>query len=278
MKLIHLTDAHFVPPGQTLYGGDPRKVLEAAVAEINRHHADAELLCITGDLAHWGEDEALASLADVLSRLTPPVELLIGNHDDREAFARHFPGQRRDENGFVQSMRRSPQGRLLFLDTTMPGDHCGIYCAARRSWLARQLQDAEDADEAVFLFMHHPPFATGMACLDLFPLREPEAFATTIAPYARRIRHIFFGHIHRPLCGNWRGISFSSLRGMNHQCWLAFDVADTIIGSFEPPSYAVVLIDEASVIAHTHDFLDGSEKFDLRHSPVGDWALKHAHP
>ncbi len=51
-----------------------------------------------------------------------------------------------------------------------------------------------------------------------------------------------------------------------------------IDGSFEPPSYAVVLIDEASVIVHTHDFLDGSGKFDLRHSPVADWALKHAHP
>ncbi|MCG8595881.1 MAG: phosphodiesterase [Kiloniellales bacterium] len=278
MKIIHLTDTHFVPPGKTLYGGDPQATLAAAVADINRHHADADLVCITGDLTHWGEPAAFASLDETLQPLIPPLQLLIGNHDDRTAFAEQFPDQRRDEAGFVQSCRRTGQGRLVFLDTVQPGTHAGWYCGTRRAWLARQLQAAAAADEAVFLFMHHPPFKTGLAPLDRIALQEPEHFAATIAPHAGRIRHLFFGHIHRPLGGSWRGIPVSSLRAMNHQCWLDFAAEDEIAGSFEPPAYAVVLIDAESVVIHTHDFLDRSRKFSLRKSPVEDWAVRRTHP
>lgn len=278
MKIIHLTDTHFVPPGKTLYGGDPQATLAAAVADINRHHADADLVCITGDLTHWGEPAAFASLAETLQPLVPPLQLLIGNHDERDAFAEQFPDQPRDEDGFVQSWRETEQGRLIFLDTIQPGTHAGWYCETRRDWLARQLQAAEAADDPVFLFMHHPPFKIGLEPLDRISLQEPELFAATLEPHRGRIRHLFFGHIHRPLAGSWRGIPVSSLRGMNHQCWLDFDVKDQIGGSFEPPAYAVVLINADSVIVHTHDFLDQSAKFSLRDSPVKDWAVRRGHP
>ncbi len=278
MKLIHLTDTHFVPRGETLYGGDPRIVLEAAVADINKHHRDADLVCITGDLTHWGEPEAFESLAEVLSPLKPPLQLMLGNHDDRPTFAQHFPDQRRDENGFVQSVLKTAQGHLIFLDTNLDGTHAGWYCEVRRKWLAAQLKIAEAEDAPVFLFMHHPPFPIGLAPLDRISLQEPEAFAATIGPYATRIRHLFFGHIHRPLSGNWKGISVSSLRAMNHQCWLDLEAETAIAGSFEPPAYAVVLIGDDSVVIHTHDFLDKSRKFSLRESPVEDWAVRYAHP
>lgn len=278
MKLIHLTDTHFVPRGETLYGGDPRVVLEAAVADINKHHRDADLVCITGDLTHWGEPEAFESLAEVLSPLKPPLQLMLGNHDDRPTFAQYFPEQRRDENGFVQSVLKTDQGHLIFLDTNLDGTHAGWYCEVRRKWLAAQLKTAEADGAPVFLFMHHPPFPIGLAPLDRISLQEPEAFAATIAPYTARIRHLFFGHIHRPLSGNWKGISVSSLRAMNHQCWFVLEVETAIAGSFEPPAYAVVLIDDDTVVIHTHDFLDKSPKFSLRESPVEDWAVRYAHP
>ena len=44
MKFIHLTDPHFIPPGKTLYGRDPRLALDAAVADINAANSDAEML------------------------------------------------------------------------------------------------------------------------------------------------------------------------------------------------------------------------------------------
>ena len=43
MKLIHLTDTHFVPQHQTLYGRDPSVALKRCLADINSNHADADL-------------------------------------------------------------------------------------------------------------------------------------------------------------------------------------------------------------------------------------------
>lgn len=275
MKLIHLTDTHFIPKGETLYGRDPSVALSAAVEDINRHHADADLAVITGDLTHWGEPEAFAHLADVLAPLKCPLRLLIGNHDDRASFTAHFPGQRLDENGFVQSVRRTDAGHLIFLDTNLVGTHAGWFCETRRAWLTARLKEAALEGAPVFLFMHHPPFEIGLAPMDRISLQEKEAFAGVIEPHRTRIRHLFFGHIHRPLSGSWKGIPISSLRAMNHQCWLDFDNHGEIAGSFEPPAYAVVRIDPDQVIIHTHDFLDDSPKFSLWDSPVDDWANRY---
>ena len=77
MKLIHITDTHFVPRGKTLFGGDPLKNLERCVADINLHHTDAEVCVLTGDLTHWAEPEAYDSLKECLDPLIPPLE---GHH------------------------------------------------------------------------------------------------------------------------------------------------------------------------------------------------------
>ena len=65
---------------------------------------------------------------------------------------------------------------------------------------------------------------------------------------------------------------------MNHQVTLDFSSTGPILGSFEPPAYGVVLIEQDRVIVHSHDFLDASPKFSLSDSPVDDWAKRYAHP
>ena len=127
MKLIHLTDPHFAPPGQTLYGRDPSVALKRCLADINEHHADADLCVITGDLTHWGEPEAFDHLRECLSVLNMPLQLLVGNHDSREEFRKWFPDQACDENGFVQSVEDLPVGRFIYLDTHEPAHHEGWY-------------------------------------------------------------------------------------------------------------------------------------------------------
>ncbi len=253
MKLIHLTDTHFVAPGLTLYGLDPRRRLAAAIDDINRNHRDAALAVITGDLTHWGEPAAYASLKDCLASLSLPVVPLVGNHDDRQAFRQAFPEAPRDAEGFVQGRRDTEAGTLLFLDTLQPGTHAGWYCEARLAWLAEQLAAAE---APLFLFMHHPPFDVGIAALDRIGLRQAAAFKDVVARHAAKIRHLFYGHLHRPISGSWLGIPTSTLRGTNHQVWLDLrqDSADTLF-SHEEPAYAVVLVDDERVVVHSHDYL-----------------------
>ena len=272
MKLIHITDTHFVPRGKTLFGGDPLKNLERCVADINLHHADAEVCVLTGDLTHWAEPEAYEALRECLDPLITPLRVIIGNHDVRNEMFRWFPEQPLDENGFYQSAEDFSAGRFLFLDTHEPGKHEGHYCEKRLDWLERQLADS--GKSSLFLFMHHPPFDIRHPTLDRIGLVAKEAFTRTVRPHCGRIRHLFFGHIHRPLSGHWLGISMSSLRGINHQVWLDFEETENLPYSFEPPAYSVVLIGKEELIVHTHDFMDKSPKFNPHTCKVRDWAYR----
>ncbi len=269
MKLIHLTDTHLVGPGETLYGLDPRARLDACVADINRHHGDADLVVITGDLTHFGDRAAFENLRDALAPLAPPLQLLVGNHDLKESLLAAFPETALDSLGFVQSSLSLPQGRFLFLDTTQPGTHAGHYCADRLDWLKKILAAAEGED--LFLFMHHPPFETRLAPLDRISLQDRAAFAEVIRPHRGAIRHLFFGHVHRPISGSWLGIPFTTLRGTNHQVSLDFAAKGGIPGSHEPPAYAVVFIDAETVVVHFHDYLDESRRFDMHDVSYNFW-------
>ena len=216
MKFIHLTDTHLVEPHHKLYGLDPQARLAAAVADIKRNHADAVQVVVTGDLTHWGEPKAYDAFRDIMDGLGLPYVTLVGNHDRRAACLAALPAAPRDSNNFVQGFTDHPDARFLFLDTLNEASHAGQMCERRLSFLAETLA-ASPADKPIYLFMHHPPFAVGIHDMDRISLADSDAFERVIRPYLPRIRHLFFGHLHRPVSGSWHGIAFSTLRGTSHQ-------------------------------------------------------------
>ena len=261
MKFIHLTDTHVIGRDRTLYGGNPARRLRAAVDSINVEHGDAAFAVVTGDMTHWGDADAYAAFKAEVGRLAMPVRLMVGNHDDTAAFAEAFPDAPRDPAGFVQSTLETPFGACLFLDTKRPGTHAGAYCEARRAWLAETLAATEGP---LLLFMHHPPFRVGIRPMDDIMMLDAEPFHDVIASHKARIRHLFFGHVHRAIFGNWRGVSFSCMRGLNHQ--VALDLTGdpgSIPGDFANPAYGVVLLDDDCVVVHLHDFMDRSPRYPL---------------
>jgi 3',5'-cyclic-AMP phosphodiesterase len=258
LKILQITDCHMLPPGETVFGSDPHARLTAAIADINRHHADAALCVLTGDLAHHADTRAYQALREALGDLAMPYQLLPGNHDDRATLRAAFPEVACDENGFVQSVRDVPAGRFIFLDTVDPGVHTGAYCERRRAWLAAVLD--ESRDRVVYLFLHHPPFPIALPHIDQYRMLDGAEFGAVVAPHAN-IRHLFFGHVHRPVSGSWRGIPFSALRGTNHQNWLDFADTRRSISSLEPSAYAVVFLSDDMTVVHLHDYLDASQKF-----------------
>jgi 3',5'-cyclic AMP phosphodiesterase CpdA len=259
MKFIQITDTHLVPPGKTLLELDPRARLDACIADVNANHGDAEFCVITGDLAHAGRIEAYENLKECLSKLRIPYHLLIGNHDNRQVFCEMFPDTACDDNGFVQSVLDTPAGPFIFLDTVIEtpenGSHWGEFCDRRAGWLKRQIE--KSGGKPVYIFMHHPPFDIAIPSLDNIKIREAGPF-NAVAGDSGSIRHLFFGHVHRPVSGSWRGIPFSMLPGTNHQVALDFDTVSPVPKSLEPPGYGVVFVTPESVVVHTHDFLDTS--------------------
>jgi 3',5'-cyclic AMP phosphodiesterase CpdA len=259
-KVVHLSDLHLTGDDGPLYGRTPLARLEQAIDLILAADADAALCLLTGDLADAGSDVAYAGLAAAIGRLPMACHLLPGNHDDRAALRRAFPALPDNGYGFVQQSVATPAGRFILLDTLRDGKPWGLLCPARLAWLAAELE--APGDEPLFIAMHHPPFATGIPSMDRFMLRGVDDFWATVAPHRARIRHLFLGHLHRPIGGSWRGIPFSFVASPNHQ--VALDMiteGDDVPGCAEPAGYGVILIDNERVIVHHRPLAGGETVF-----------------
>ena len=263
MKFVILSDTHLVPAGRRLYALDPAARLAAAVELINRDHDDLTFVIVTGDLAHWGEQGAYEALKDRLAALRVPVVLMMGNHDRREAFRAVFHAGDDDGNGFVQAVRHFDHATVVTLDTLGEGRdvHARRLCPQRLSFLEHALSDAP-RDKPVLLFQHHPPLELGLPHMDAFKLQDSEA-EWQVLQRTRMPDFMFFGHIHRPAAGVWRGIPFHIQRATSHQ--VAFDLATSayIPGTHEWPDYSLVTVTGNDIVILQRSFLYGGPTFSL---------------
>lgn len=261
LKFVHLTDPHLLSPGCALHGSDPSWRLRRAVTSINNEHSDAAFVVVTGDLTDRGELAAYAALAECLAPLKMSVHLAVGNHDERAAFSTTFPATPTTPEGFVQYAFDAGGVRHIVLDSLETGVGYGVFCERRAAWLVAEL--TQSASSPVMLYIHHPPCPVGMAAMDRIALRDTRPLREALLPHRERIRHLFFGHLHRPVAGSWLGIPMSTVRGTNHQVALQLGNTPKAIGSHEPPQYAVVLTEDESTVVHLHDFDDVSARFPL---------------
>ncbi len=267
MKFIHLTDSHLVAPPQQLFEMDMAERLRAAVSSISVHHQDAAFCIFTGDVTHWGEATAFIEFRNIMNALPVPWYAIPGNHDLRQAFLDAFPDTPTGHDEFVQYGLDTPVGRFLMLDSLDEGQAGGVFCNQRMDWLQGELDNAGDAD--VFLFMHHAPMDVGINGVDRIRLSNGEAFGDLISN-CPNVRHLFFGHLHRACHGSWRGIPFSTVKATAHQLALTFDPEAPIISSREDPNYAIVCINDDSVIIHDHCYFDEHKAFSYdRGAPEG---------
>lgn len=268
MKIIHVTDPHVRPAGQTLYGLDTGARLTAVVDDINTRHGDADLVAITGDLTHHGERDAYAEVARIVARLRVPYRLMLGNHDRRPAFREVFPAHPVDEHGFVQSMIDAPgrRGRLLFLDTHDPNRIGGHLCDKRLAWLTARL--AEVNDRPAVIFQHHPPLRVGVPHFDNICMAEPGPYLSLLSAHSGGVRHIFLGHIHVPLAGMFAGnLPFTAGRGCSHQ--LVLDMGKgNIPWASGMANYNIVMLGEDDLFVHAFDMI-GAAQIGIAEAPAG---------
>lgn len=252
MKLVHISDIHLTIPGERMGGLDPHHRLAQALDDMRAHHRDAARIIVTGDLTHWGEPEAYAALRDTLEAFPCPVRLLIGNHDDRDAFLATFPDHPRDENGFINYTETVDDVRLIYLDTTAPRTHAGHFCAARRAWLADELARAT----RVRLFMHHNVMPLGLPAEDKIALipEDRAPFAELLGQYRNRIEYIHFGHVHAPVHGVYCGVPFASVRSTGNQSLPDLREQDFLQGGPMAPSYSIILTEAGHTTIHEIPF------------------------
>ncbi len=262
MKLVHISDIHI--NSETILDSDPVDNFGRCIAHIEKHHMDADCIVITGDLTHHGQEASYLTLRDMLDRtalkgaLAP--RLMIGNHDNRNNFARVFPNTPRDENGFIQWTEETPAGLFVYMDTNEPGTHAGVYCERRQAWLNEILAGARSEGMEVWLFMHHNPLTVHVANADLIGIVQQKELREILRAYSDIVKHIFFGHCHYTLSGSVEGIPLSAPRSTNHPCWPEFS-GDPRIMAYGPvaPNYNVCFLDTGATVVHSIDFMHEDE-------------------
>lgn len=271
MKLIHISDIHI--HSDPILEADPVANFNACLSHVGKHHGDADLLVITGDLTHHGRRASYEVLRDILNRHNMSPLLMIGNHDNRDTFQTVFPQTPQDGNGFVQYVVDRPEGLFIFLDTVQHGTHAGHFCEARQDWMKSRLAAAAEQQRRVYLFMHHNPVDTGVLNADKIGLVDGEAFREILTTYRETIRHIFFGHCHYILSGSVCGIPMSAPRSTNHPCAPDFSGIDRMgYGPFQP-TYDVCLLNEEAVVVHSIDFLE-DDKIRWLETDSSGWVKK----
>lgn len=257
MKLIHLSDSHMsLSP---VMGSDPVESFRQALAHVCEHHGDADHVVITGDLAHNGDVASYRCLHSLIHNsglpdIAPP-RLLPGNHDVRDALLTVFPEIEVDHHGFLQSVEVTEAGWFVYLDTVQPGRHAGEYCRKRREWLKGVLMRADEDDQPVWLFMHHPPVQLHVPGIDAYGIAQIVDFQDLLLRFRRIVRHVFFGHGHFTVSGTLQGIGYSAPGSTSHPVWPELGLPDDTLayGPLER-NYNVCLLDHEAVVVHRIDF------------------------
>lgn len=254
--IAQITDPHVAAPGALALGVvDTAGYLGRAVAHVNRLEPPADVVLVTGDLVCDGADDEYALTRTLLDSLQCPYYVIPGNHDEREGLRRAFADQGyMPERGFVQYVVEAGDLRLIALDTHLPGELGGRLCAERLAWLDARL--AEAPERPTILFMHHPPFATGIVHLDGMGLIEgADGLGAVVARYGC-IEHILCGHLHRTIVARWSGTVVSTMPSTAHQVGFTLDQNRKPGLVYEPPCVQVHWWSgEGNLVSHT-DYID----------------------
>lgn len=213
MMIAHLSDLHLVGPGEALFGIDPMARLDEVLEKIESCYPDIRLCVISGDLADRADPRAYLMLRERLASFPIKTRLLLGNHDDREVFRSVFVEACCDSHGFVQGFDDLDDVRAIYLDTLDRGAPQGRLCDDRLAWLTRVLLDAGDRD--ILIFTHYPFGCLSLPHFEGMLLYNPEPVMRLLKANGR-VRHIFCGHAHVSVSGQWDGVPFTVSSGTAH--------------------------------------------------------------
>ncbi len=222
MRIVQISDLHLKPEGELAYdAADTASCLARTVAHIGRLSPGPDAVIVTGDVADGGGLESYRRARELLSPLQMPLFLIPGNHDHKgrmaEVFSDHDrlrPGFDPRAGGFVCYTVEGFPLRLVALDTVNPGDHGGGLCRRRLAWLDTVL--GERPDMPTLLYMHHPPFPSGVGHMDLEPFRRRDGLEAVVRRHPQVVR-LTCGHIHRPITTGFGGTAATVCPGVGMQ-------------------------------------------------------------
>jgi len=254
--IAQISDVH-VNEGGAFVGAlvDANASLAAALDYLETIAPKVDAVVATGDLTDNGRPEQYAILRDLLRRCTAPVYLIPGNHDERQPLVDAFPDHAylpRDGGPLQYAIEDHPV-RLVGVDTTIPGRHDAALDPDELDWLDETL--AARPETPTLVFMHHPPFDTGVWWMDCMGLPDADrhAFEQTVRRHPQ-VQRVVSGHIHRPVQTTWGETTVSVAPSTAHQVALDIEPLGTMRLTAEPPMVTLLDWTAERVLMHTTAF------------------------
>ena len=252
MLIAQISDTHIKPEGRLGYRRvDTALHLARCVEHVQRLTPVPDVVLVTGDLVDAGLDEEYTRLRRLLAPLPMPVYVIPGNHDARDPLRRAFgcDGYLPREGEYLHYVIDTHPLRLIGLDTLVPGESGGRLGPDRLAWLDARL--AEAPQRPTLVFMHHPPFKTGIEGMDSQWLEDSEALGAVIRRHTH-VEGVTCGHVHRAIHMRWCGTVVSTAPSSAHQVALDLRRPGVFGWVMEPPACLLHLWREGvGLVTHT---------------------------
>src|ERR1700761_8462731 len=236
LRIAQISDLHIKSPGELAYGRvDTAKALERCIAALNAFEPAPDFVVISGDLVDTPNAQEYEHFKRLLAPLKLPFAGIPGNHDGRELMRAAFPNAPYAfPSGALNQKIEVGGPDLLLLDSSVPGRPHGELDAPTLQWLDATL--ASSTDRPALLFLHHPPFLTGIWHMDRQNLGSATELASIVKRHPR-VRLIAAGHVHRATLTMFAGVPATICPAPNHAVDL--DLAELREPSFkiEPPAF-----------------------------------------
>jgi 3',5'-cyclic-AMP phosphodiesterase len=262
--IAQISDLHIKPPDTLAYGRvDTAAALGRCVAALNKFAPKPDLVVISGDLADTPTAEEYEHLKRLLAEIELPFVGIPGNHDSREMMRAAFP---RAAYAFPSGPlnQRVEIGKLdlVLLDSSVAGKPHGELDAPTLQWLEATL--VASPDRPALLFLHHPPFTTGIWHMDRQNLLNAGELAAIVRRHPR-VQLVAAGHVHRATLTRFAGIPSTICPAPNH-------AVDLDLGELREPSFKV-----EPPAFHLHAWFPGAGFGSVvtHHVPIGDFDGPH---
>jgi 3',5'-cyclic-AMP phosphodiesterase len=262
--IAQISDLHIKRKGQLAYGRvDTARALERCVASLNGLRPAPDFVVISGDLADTPADEEYQHLRQLLEPLKLPFAAIPGNHDAREMMRAAFPdGPYAFSSGSLNQKVAIAELDLLLLDSSVPGQPHGELDEATLQWLEVVL--GQSISRPALLFLHHPPFATGIWHMDRQNLFNADGLAAIVRRH-QRVQLVATGHVHRATLTMFAGRPCTICPAPNH-------AVDLDLGHLREPSFKV-----EPPAFHLHTWSPGEEFGSVvtHQVPIGEFDGPH---
>jgi len=249
MRIVHLADLHLPgSPNKTLHGVSPYANLAAAVAAIRKQVPAPDLVVLGGDLLEDGEHSSYQAVLDLFKDLQVPVHAVLGNHDSLAGFRKTAP-RGPEFPGYYSFDLKGVHFVMLY--SACAGKEFGRLEEKQLLWLNEDLH--RNSQKQVLVFLHHPPFDTGVGWLDKLKLANADGFWEIIPPYSRNILGVFAAHLHLQHTCLHRGVMAATCPAVSFQFSGAADSPRAAL-SDEPPGFNLIDLAGGSLALRTVRF------------------------